>query len=265
MKTFFYLLSVLLTVSWNAALALQAPSRVQVDGAWYSNGQTAYVECSKSIVDLYIDPTDDEDGTYLAIAVGKSTNFGINYDNTNDLHAILNLDQSRQDGYIEVHWQGYTDFITVYIRQKPPVPAFTASSILCSSGNSATYSVSSSYNFQGSKPIDIVWQTTGGVTVNGSSAYTANSTTSSSVTVQYNSFGTVRAYAVIPGCGNLQSDLVSLYVGLPGSSDITFTRSGGADPGSSLCSGSYYNFVSVPELPYLNTAIVGQFLKEVAM
>ncbi|RRB06843.1 hypothetical protein [Larkinella rosea] len=245
MKNTFYFIPTLLLVTVGVAIA--QPSRVNIDGTWYTNGQTAYIECGKSNVTVYIDGIQDENGDLLEIAMGTSSNFSFSY--TNSLTAQLNLDSNHQDGSIQVTWTGYPGPINVFVKQKPPVPSFTASPALCSTGNSATYSVSNSYNFQGTKPINIVWQTTGGITVNGSSTYTASSTTSSSVTIQFNSFGTVSVYAIIPGCSNLQGDAVTLYVGTPGSSAITFTRSGGSDPGFFLCSGTNYNFVSNPNLP----------------
>lgn len=244
MKTFLYFLGVLATV--NVGVALGQPV-VKVDGNDYSNGQTAYIECGKDVVVISIPPKSDG-ANFYDMAVSTTSNFYVT-DGTSTIDKRLHLDPSKQDGYIDVGWQGVSGFTArIYIKQKPPVLSFTATPTLCNSGNSATFSVSSSYSFQGTKPINIVWQTTGGVTVNGGNAYTANSTTNSSVTVQYNSFGTVRAYAIIPDCSNLQGDAASVYVGIPGGSDITFTRSGGSDPGSSMCSGSYYNFVSVPDL-----------------
>lgn len=245
MKSFYYVLWLLALTSTGIAFGQPV---VTVDGTAYTNGQTAYLDCSKSEVFIQI-PQKYDGSTYYAMSLVTSSNFSSS-NSTTTIVKKLYLDPNRQDGNIVVGWEGVPGYTaTIYIKQRPPAPTFTATPILCSTGNSGTFSVSTGYNFQGTKPINIVWQTTGGITVNGSSTYTANSTTSSSITVQYNSFGTVQVYAVIPGCGNVQSDLISLYVGLPSSSNITFTRSGGSDPGSSLCSGSYYNFASVPELP----------------
>lgn len=140
-------------------------------------------------------------------------------------------------------------YITVYIKQKPPTPTFTATASLCSTGNSGTFSVSDSYSFQGTKPLDLVWQTTGGVTVNGGSTYTTSSATTGSVTIQYNSYGTLSVYGVIPGCGNLQGDAVTYWFGAPGSSDITFAATGGGDNGSSFCIGNTRNYQANPNLP----------------
>ncbi|WP_461095430.1 hypothetical protein, partial [Spirosoma gilvum] len=139
--------------------------------------------------------------------------------------------------------------IIVYVQQKPPTPTFTSTSSLCSTGNSATFSVSDAYSFQSTKPLDLVWQTTGGVTVNGGTTYTTSSATTSSVTIQYNSFGSVSVRGVIPGCSNLQGDAVTYWFGTPGSSDITFSATGGGDNGSSFCVGNTRNYQSNPELP----------------
>lgn len=248
MNKLFYFLHIFLITSLN--LALGQPI-VTVDGNSYSNGQTAYLECGKTIIAVSVPPKSDGTNNY-GMTISATANFYVT-DGTTIIDKRLNLDPNRQDGYIDVGYQGTSSYTArIYIRQRPPTPSFTSSPTLCNSGNSATFSVSTNYSFQGTKPINIVWQTTGGISVNGGSTYTANGTTNSSVTVQYNSFGTVRAYAVIPGCNNIQSDIISKYVGTPGASDITFTRSSGSDPGSSLCSGSYYNFTSVPDLSSFN-------------
>lgn len=244
MKTFFYLLTVLSTV--NLGSVFVQPSRVNVDGNWYTNGQTAYVECGKSSVFIFVDIITDGN-SILGAEATASPNFSVSGTDS-DIQKKIDLDPNKQNGYIDVGYVNGSGTIRVYINQKPPAPTFTATSSLCSPGNSATFSVSDSYSFQGTKPLNLVWQTTGGVTVNGGTTYTTNNATTSSVTVQYNSFGSVSVRGVIPGCGNLQGDAVTYWFGTPGGSDITFVRSGGPDV-TALCSGNYYNFVSTPQLP----------------
>lgn len=247
MKTFFYFLTVLLTV--NLGVSIAQPPRVNIDGNWYTNGQTAYIECGKTSVYVYIDVVTD--GTdILGIDVSTTPNFSVS-DTQSDIEKILNLDSNKQNGYIDVGYANNPSLgtIRVYVNQKPPVPTFTATSSLCSTGNSATFSVSDAYSFQSTKPLDLVWTTTGGVTVNGGTTYTTSSATTSSVTVQYNSFGSVSVRGVIPGCSNLQGDAVTYWFGAPGSSDITFAATGGGDNGSSFCVGNTRNYQANPNLP----------------
>ncbi|WP_461095421.1 hypothetical protein, partial [Spirosoma gilvum] len=140
MKRFSYALTVLLTV--NLGLAIAQPSRVLIDGTWYTNGQTAYIECGKSSVNIDIDPVTDGSGL-IPIGVNTSSNFST-ATTVSDIEDILYLDSSHQNGWIEVYWGGNYSLgsIIVYVQQKPPTPTFTSTSSLCSTGNSATFSVS---------------------------------------------------------------------------------------------------------------------------
>ncbi|MVM41809.1 hypothetical protein GO730_35940 [Spirosoma sp. HMF3257] len=247
MKAIFYVLVVILTTNFRSLIA--APSRVNIDGVWYTNGQTAYVECGKTSVYVYIDViTDGVD--ILGIDVTTTPNFSVS-DTPSDIEKSLNLDSNKQNGYIDVGYENNPGLgtIRVYVNQKPPMPTFTATSTLCSTGNSATFTVSDAYSFQSTKPLDLVWQTTGGVTVNSGTTYTSTGSTTSSVTIQYNSFGSVSVRGVIPGCSNLQGDAITYWFGAPGSSDITFAATGGGDNGSSFCVGNTRNYQANPNLP----------------
>ncbi len=67
--------------------------------------------------------------------------------------------------------------------------------------------------------------------------------------IQYNSYGTLTVYGIIPDCNNLQGDAIAYYFGVPGSSDITFTATGGGDNGSSFCVGNTRSYEANPILP----------------
>ncbi|SHM79382.1 hypothetical protein SAMN04488057_103347 [Cyclobacterium lianum] len=104
--------------------------------------------------------------------------------------------------------------MTVYIRQKPPEPIITAGSNVCA-GNSGSFTAISNYDFQSTKPINLVWQTTGGVTVNGSSSYTEQPGVSSTVTIANSSSGSFSVKAVIAGCSSLESTPKTENMGTP--------------------------------------------------
>lgn len=64
MKKSFYFLTVLLTVAFNEVIA-QVPTQVLVDGNYYTNGQTAYIECGKTEVVISVAPVYDGGSGYL--------------------------------------------------------------------------------------------------------------------------------------------------------------------------------------------------------
>lgn len=141
----------------------------------------------------------------------------------------LHLDPARQNGSIDVGYENNNGYIRIYIQHRPPEPIITVGSNICA-GNSASITATSNYNFQSSQPINLVWQTTGGVTVNGSSSYTQTGV-SSTVTVANISNGTYSVKAVVPSCGNLESTATNIRLGPP---VITNPNYWLVDPGSNM-------------------------------
>ena len=47
----FCLICLLLLISVQAAIPV-LPSRVNIDGTWYTNGQTAYIKCDKTNINV---------------------------------------------------------------------------------------------------------------------------------------------------------------------------------------------------------------------
>nr|WP_295933797.1 hypothetical protein [uncultured Dyadobacter sp.] len=182
--------------------AIAGPWRVNIDNVWYTDQQVAYIECSKTLVSAYIDVVTN--GTYVKeIAMESTPNFSL-ASTASTIQKLITLDPNKQSGYVDVGWKNDGARIRVYIYQRPPAPTFTATSFLCTPGSSATFSVSVPYIHQGTKPVNIVWQTAGGVTVNSGTSHTTTSSTTSSVTIQYNSAGTVSVKAVIRPMGRIK-------------------------------------------------------------
>ena len=192
------------------------------------HGQTAYVECSKTSVSVYIDFISNGSSN-LKIRVGATPNFTVS-STPSDIMKTLHLDPARQNGSIDVGFMYNTGEIRVYIQQRPPAPTITSGSNICA-GNSGSFTATSSYKFQSTKPMNLVWQTTGGVTVNGSNSYTQPAGVSSTVTIANNSNGSYSVKAVIPNCGNLESTATTANLGTP---VITFPNYWLFDPGSNM-------------------------------
>ncbi len=218
MRKSFYFVNVPLFLLTNSVFATKPPSvdpvppRVNVDGTWYNDGETAYIECSKTSITIYIDPF-STGSSILGIVVDPSTNFSIS-DTPYSVQKTLNLDPAQQNGFIDVGFEYNDERMTVYIRQKPPEPVITAGSNICA-GNSGSFTAISNYDFQSTKPINLVWQTTGGVTVNGSSSYTEQPGLSSTVTIANGSSGSFSVKAVIAGCSSLESTPKTENIGAP--------------------------------------------------
>lgn len=218
MRKSFYLAILPLFLLTNSVFATKPPSvdpvppRVNVDGTWYNDGETAYIECSKTSITIYIDPF-STGSSILGIVVDPSTNFSIS-DTPYSVQKTLNLDPAQQNGFIDVGFEYNDERMTVYIRQKPPEPVITAGSNICA-GNSGSFTAISNYDFQSTKPINLVWQTTGGVTVNGSSSYTEQPGLSSTVTIANGSSGSFSVKAVIAGCSSLESTPKTENIGAP--------------------------------------------------
>ena|GEM_PF-4623614 len=216
----------LVIVSNESALAI-TPTRVNVDGIWYTNGQTAYIRCDRTSISVYIDLI-LFGSKYLKIRVASTPNFTVSSTQSN-IMKTLHLDPLRQNGSIDVGYENNNGFIRVYIQQRPPDPIITLGSNICA-GNSSNVTANSNYNFQNTHPINLVWTTTGGVTVNGSSSYTQTGV-SNTVSVTNISNGTYSVKAVIPSCGNLESNATNIRLGPP---VITNPNYWILDPGSNM-------------------------------
>ncbi|WP_338875034.1 hypothetical protein WBJ53_05395 [Spirosoma sp. SC4-14] len=239
MKTSFFLMAVLATCLLVAQKAFAF--EMVIEGNHYTDGQTAFIDCSKSSVEIFTYqeyPQPD-----LNVVWGASPNFS-QTEHIVESDIILTLDPSHNDGWVTMNVSG-NGTITVYITQIPPRPTLTATPTVCS-GQNGTFSASLSYG--GTSSASLIWRTTGGITVNSGTSYTDNST-NSSVTLHNSSYGTYSVSGLITGCSNLEGPAVTGYIGAPGSSNITFSATGGADPGSSLCNGSTWNFQANPNLP----------------
>jgi hypothetical protein len=213
---------------------------IVIDGQQYYNGQTAYVDCSKSSVEAHTYqeyPQPD-----LNVAWSTSPNFSQN-ENVVQASIILTLDPNHNDGTVTMNVSGNGN-VTVNVKQKPPLPTITQTSVVCT-GQDGTFSATLNYNGSSS---GLIWRTTGGITVNNSNSYTAY-TNNSNVTMHNFAYGTYTVSGIITGCSNLEGPSVTGYIGLPNSSDITFVGTGGSDPGSAFCSGQTANFQSNPTLP----------------
>lgn len=204
------------------------PSRVNIDGIWYTNGQTAYIECDKASVNVYIDFEPIPGSSYLKISVNPSSNLSVS-NTASDIMKTLHLDPARQNGWIDVGHVGTSGSIRVSILQKAPTPSVSVESNICA-GSSNSITATSNYNFQGTHPINLVWQAYGGVTVNGASSYTQTGT-SSTVTIANISNGSYSVKAVIPSCGNLESAVKNVKLGPP---VITNPNYWLFDPGSNM-------------------------------
>ncbi|TLV02476.1 T9SS type A sorting domain-containing protein [Dyadobacter luticola] len=247
MRNLFYL-TVFFLFSCCAAVFAVAPSRVQVNGTWYTNGQVAYIECSKTSVALIIDVVTN--GTdILKMRATSSSNLSIS-NTASDVQKTLNLDAARQNGYIDVGYVNNTGEIRVYIQQRPPAPTVTGSNVCA--GHSASFTANSSYAFQSTKPMNFVWQSTGGVTVNGGSIVTALPGVSSTVTIANSSSGTYSVKAVVPSCSNLESTLTSANLGTPVITNPSYSL---FDPGSNMW--QFTQISGYPSVTYAFTVTSG--------
>lgn len=210
MKKLLLFVFFLALISLESALAI-TPPRVNVDGIWYTDGQTAYIRCDRTSISVYVDLI-LFGSKYLKIRVASTPNLTVS-STQSDIMKTLHLDPARRNGSIDVGYENNTGNIRIYIRQRPPDPTITVESNICA-GNSASITATSNYNFQSTHPINLVWQTTGGVTVNGSSSYTQTGV-SSTVTIANISNGTYSVKAVVPSCGNLESTAINSTLGTP--------------------------------------------------
>lgn len=256
MKTFTFIVFVSILIGFSSIetfgesvrdILLDKPNKINVNGTYYNDGQTVYIDCNQTLISVFLQPL------FFETTTSWQTSSNFSYTNSDAQTEVkVTLDPNRNDGYVKGSYIGGSDanFITVYIKQKSSIPTFTSTQTLCTSGQNGTFSAQISYG--GANSVGILWEATGGVTINGGSSYTTNGTTGS-VTVQLNSYGTLSVSGIISGCSNSQSYPAKIYIGTPTSSNITFTGSGGSDPGSAFCSGQTANFQSNPNLP------VGQY------
>lgn len=171
----------------------------------YQNGDVAFVDCSNTIIPVYI----REEGTpWPEVSWSASANFSYSPIFHHDI--ALTLDSNRENGYITANFNG--TFVTVYIIQKP-TPTITVSPTLCSPGQSGTYAAT--LNYYGTNSANVVWETSGGITVNGSNYYRVIDNTISSATIQHNYSGFVTVYGEIPSCNNIRTHPVKLFIGKP--------------------------------------------------
>lgn len=260
MRTRIYLLAVLTAITLGSALA---QSRLNIDGTWYTNGQTAYIDCGKSSVGVFIDPIpfgDPNSPSLAPLYTQTSSNFSTT-DTQSSIGKILNLDGNRQDGFIRATISDFNsgNYITVNITQRPPAPTLTSIPTVCS-GQSGNLSAQVSYNFQGTSPASLVWQGSGNVTINGGSTYTLNNSTNGSATVQLSSGrGTVQVYATVPGCGNLQSPpSQSVYFGSPQLANLTINNV--VNPGPyAVTGGSTHYFSNTSAFNYVPSYSISSF------
>ncbi|GAB3794710.1 hypothetical protein GCM10028819_09290 [Spirosoma humi] len=224
-----------------------------INGSHYYDGQTVYINCDQTNVDVRTDRTPVDNSSlpgakFWDASSGYAINsvYGAQSGSGSEAFFHITLSTNGSDGYVHLQlWEGNTN-ITVNISRKPPI-SFVTTPNLCSSGQSGA--ISAAVNFTGQPAMNIQWQTTGGISVNGSSSYTTYGSTNSQVSAQHNSFGSISAYGVIPGCNNLQTNTITRYIGTPSGSDITFAATGGGDNGSSFCVGNTRNYQSSILLP----------------
>lgn len=244
MKTLYKLSFAIFVVTCSINLCLASVDNepeIRINNVGYLNGQTAYIDCTTPNVQVTA-------GFHNAFQFAPnswnvSSNFSYQYDP--DIYKInLTLDPNREDGTLTIDLGGGNQ-VFIRITQKS-TPSLTITPLLCTSGQSGNFSTT--LNFYGPSSANVVWQTTGGITVNNSNFYRVTDNTISRARVQLNSFGTLTVYGEIPGCNNMQTKPVTYYIGTPSASDITFTGTGGSDPGSAFCSGRTVNFESNPNL-----------------
>jgi hypothetical protein len=245
MKTILYLCLLLFCAT---VAKSQAPPRVNINGVWYTQDQTAYIPCNLDHVFVYIDPwiyaTSPTTGDVVPIKTITSNNFSVSETDAKTM-VRLNLNPNRTNGWIQI---GYKiedpTYFNVNIVQALPTPLVSNLTTLCSSGQTTSPTAQISYNFQNSLPANIVWQGAGGVTINGNSQFVQTNTTSSNVNINYSSSGSLVVYTQVPGCNNLQSPpSPNFEFGTPIINQVSINNSPNSGPYASS-SGSL-NFVSV--------------------
>lgn len=242
MKTIIQLI-LLLVISCQSYWAVASDKCFKIFGKKYTDGQTVYIDCTVS--NLYISAEYTYESTWKPGVKewNVSTNFLYQTGQIGN-DATVTFDPNKNDGHVSAtFWEG-NEVITVYITQRS-TPTLTIAPTLCSPSQSGDFSTT--LNFYGASTANVVWETTGGVTVMGGNFYRVSDNTISRATVQHNSYGTLTVYGEIPGCNNMRTNPVTLHIGTPSSSDITFRAN--PDPGSTLQNGQSYSFTSTINLP----------------
>lgn len=213
-------------------------NEIRINNVGYLNGQTVYIDCSVTSVRV----TAGVRNAYGLVPESWNVSSNLSYQYAPTVsEIILTLDPNREDGRLTANLYGSQ--VTIIVSQKP-TPSLTIAPTLCSSGQSGDFSVT--LNYYGPNQANVVWETTGGITVNGSSFYRVTGNTISRATVQHNSYGTLVVYGEVPGCNNMRTKPATQYIGAP-SGSVSFV--GNPDPGSSLCGGQTYSFASNTDLP----------------
>lgn len=174
-----------------------------VGGTTYTNQQTVWIECGTSsiVVSVPVIPS------YTAYW-GSSSTFTKSSVGGVSFFQTVQLDPNKNDGFISVAYSDGgpigSNAVIINIKQLPSIPTISGTNVCA--GNSATFTASSTYPFQSTKPMSMLWQTTGGVTVNGVSSVTSAPNINSSVTIaNSSSSGTYSVRAVVPTCSNMQT------------------------------------------------------------
>lgn len=203
-------------------------------GVTFTNGQTYWVECGTSTLTVSIPIAYPYSAAWTKTSNFSLSQVGIEFIQT------LQLDPSKKDGSISAVYVIPPSIpnsppipsvvpCVLYIKQLPPPLTVTASNVC--PGNSATFSASINYPLQSVRPMSLQWQTTGGVTLNGSSNNITQVTTSGSVTVSNSSSGTFSVRSVVPSCNNALGTPVTGDIGLPTIKNPNYWL---FDPGSNM-------------------------------
>jgi hypothetical protein len=219
-------------------------------GRQYYNGQTVYIDCTVTTVLVETDYTPATPSNRPLVKDWTSSanfslqpTFGTEIDNSGSVY--LTFDPNRNNGSLTADFWTNNDRVTVYFTQKP-TPSLTITPTLCNSGQSGDFSTT--LNFYGSSTANVVWETTGGLTVNGGSSYRVIDNTISRATVQHNSYGTLTVYGEIPGCNNMRTNSVVHHIGTPSSLDFRLNSSPSVN-GISICAYQTYYFYPTMHLP----------------
>ncbi len=193
----------------------------------YQNGQVANIDCSQTKVDVGV----REEGTHLPrVTWSVSSNFSYtSWFGRGDV-IVLTLDPNRNNGYVTANFNG--TIITVYIVQKT-TPTLTITPTLCTSGQTGNFA--GTLNYYGPNSANFVWETSGGITVNGSNYYRVIDNTISSATIQHNYSGFVTVYGEIPGCNNIRTHPIKFFIGKP---QVNFFTVNGQTGFTTMCLGN---------------------------
>lgn len=211
-----------------------------VGGTTYTNNSIVWIDCGTSNITVSVPIMG---GTYSAYW-HSSSNITLTSAGGISFIQTVQLDPNKGDGDIAVVYlappaSNSSNTMRIYIKQKPSVPSLVTSQVC--SGNSATFTATSTYGLQSTKPMSLIWQTTGGAKVNSINNYTQPNVTAGSVTITNSSTGNVSVRAVVPGCSNLQTASTGREVGAPTIKNPNYWL---FDPGSNM-----WQFSQISEYP----------------